>query len=87
MTLTCGECGEVFEKPVLATVTSNGFSRIYYACPRCFTKVEEQAPPKNERKTETFIVTQKSEKREEAGGEMSALFRFSKETPQKYAYT
>jgi DNA-directed RNA polymerase subunit RPC12/RpoP len=37
--LTCGECGENFVKPILATVSSNDKLQIYYACPRCLTKV------------------------------------------------
>jgi len=80
--LTCGECGEVFEKPVLATVNSNGFSRTYYACPRCLTKVKEPTPPKTESKSETFIVTQKSDKRQEAEGKCPHFFGFLKKRPK-----
>ena len=36
---TCGTCGEIFQKPLLATVTSNGSARTYLACPRCMVKV------------------------------------------------
>ncbi|MEM2439954.1 MAG: hypothetical protein QW493_01895 [Candidatus Bathyarchaeia archaeon] len=43
--LTCSECGEVFQKPVLATVSANGLSKTYYACPRCLTKVKEVPLP------------------------------------------
>lgn len=42
----CGECGGTFQKPLWATVSSNGSVEKYYACPRCMTKV-------NHRKTQT----------------------------------
>jgi len=80
--LTCSGCGEVFEKPILATVTSNGFSKTYYACPRCFTKVEETLPPKKEEKSETFIVVQKSVKCEEVEGKCPHFFGFLKKRPK-----
>jgi DNA-directed RNA polymerase subunit RPC12/RpoP len=35
----CDECGEDFLKPLLTTLSSSGHSQIYYACPRCLTKV------------------------------------------------
>jgi hypothetical protein len=38
---TCDECGEMFQKPLLATVMSNDSSQKYYACPRCLTKVSD----------------------------------------------
>jgi len=36
----CNECGENFQKPLLATLSSSGTSQVYYACPRCLTKVD-----------------------------------------------
>ena len=48
---TCDECGEMFQKPLLATVMSNDSSQKYYACPRCLTKVSEvKAQEKEENK-------------------------------------
>lgn len=38
----CGECGEEFQKPLLATVTSNEGVQRYYACPHCLTQVREE---------------------------------------------
>ena len=35
----CEACGEEFEKPVLATVSSGNIVKEYYACPRCLSKV------------------------------------------------
>jgi hypothetical protein len=37
----CDECGSSFQKPLLATIKSQGSSQEYYACPRCLTKVGE----------------------------------------------
>jgi hypothetical protein len=47
--LTCDGCGENFERPILATIVSNGSSRTYYACPRCLTKVGDLKPQKDDR--------------------------------------
>jgi DNA-directed RNA polymerase subunit RPC12/RpoP len=52
----CDECGEGFLKPLLTTLSSSGRSQIYYACPRCLTKVnvvthehdEQQEEPRAE---------------------------------------
>lgn len=52
----CDECGEDFMKPLLTTLSSSGHSQIYYACPRCLTKVnvathqhdEQQEEPETE---------------------------------------
>lgn len=37
----CNECGSSFQKPLLASLGSQGSSQEYYACPRCLTKVGE----------------------------------------------
>ena len=47
--LTCDGCGENFERPILATIVSNGSSKTYYACPRCLTKVGDLKPQKDDR--------------------------------------
>jgi len=36
---TCEGCGRVYEKPILASVVSGGQTQVYYACPRCLTRV------------------------------------------------
>jgi len=56
---TCSECGEVFTKPVLATVSSGGFSKTYYACPRCLTKVKDTTLPKTEESKRKLVPIQK----------------------------
>jgi DNA-directed RNA polymerase subunit RPC12/RpoP len=40
-TFTCSECGESFEKPLLANVSSQGHIQAYYACPRCLAEIRE----------------------------------------------
>lgn len=83
--LTCGECGEVFQKPVLATVSANGFSRTYYACPRCLTKVEETPAPEKERKDEKVPVSASQKVLKEpakVGGGCPHFFGFLRKRPK-----
>lgn len=35
----CNECGEEFQKPILATVSSDVSVHKYFACPRCLAEV------------------------------------------------
>ncbi|MGQ9551976.1 MAG: hypothetical protein ACUVUE_06060 [Candidatus Bathycorpusculaceae bacterium] len=35
----CEECGEEFQAPILATVSSGSTAEEYYACPRCLSKM------------------------------------------------
>lgn len=59
----CEECGEKFQKPILATISSGGDVQKYYACPRCIAKIagiEEQK--KEEKKQSPFAVRPPSEK-------------------------
>jgi DNA-directed RNA polymerase subunit RPC12/RpoP len=48
----CDECGKPFQKPLLATVMSQGSSERYYACPRCLTKVGEMKTKEKEESKE-----------------------------------
>ncbi|MEM3823885.1 MAG: hypothetical protein QXH87_03030 [Candidatus Bathyarchaeia archaeon] len=81
--LTCGECGEVFEKPVLATISSGGSSRTYYACPRCLTKVKESRSSKAEDESgKAFFAVQKAKDREEAEGKCPHFLGFLKKRPR-----
>ena len=48
----CCECGENFPKPLLATVSSSGQSQMYYACPRCLTKVDVATHQRQEQRQE-----------------------------------
>jgi len=50
--LICDGCGENFDRPILATVVSGNFSRTYYACPRCLTKVGEIESAKHDKSDE-----------------------------------
>jgi hypothetical protein len=49
----CNECGKPFQKPLLATVMSQGSSQRYYSCPRCLTKVGEIEAKEKEESKET----------------------------------
>jgi DNA-directed RNA polymerase subunit RPC12/RpoP len=35
----CNACGEIFDAPLLATVSSDNLVEEYYACPKCLSKV------------------------------------------------
>ena len=46
---TCGQCGEEFERPLVATNSSGGRVQTYHACPRCLTEVAERVRPREEK--------------------------------------
>jgi hypothetical protein len=52
---TCEECGENFQKPILARVSASGQTQTYYACPRCIKEVQhvERTARRSEQKTAT----------------------------------
>jgi len=54
----CRECDETFSQPLIATISSGGNSRTYYACPRCLSKVSEAKKPQSTKNTE-YAVTEK----------------------------
>jgi len=58
----CGGCGEEFEKPILATVSSNVSAQRYYACPRCLTKVSQVEDKKGEEEKEMPVLTKHERK-------------------------
>lgn len=39
--MKCDECGEEFNQPLLARISSKGNTQTYYACPHCLTRVQE----------------------------------------------
>jgi DNA-directed RNA polymerase subunit RPC12/RpoP len=43
----CDTCGEEFEQPLFAVVSSGYLIEEYYACPRCLSKVGGVERPKN----------------------------------------
>jgi DNA-directed RNA polymerase subunit RPC12/RpoP len=43
----CDTCGEEFEQPLSAAVSSGHLIEEYYACPRCLSKVGGVERPKN----------------------------------------
>jgi len=60
---TCDTCGETYQKPLFATVSSSGNTQTYLACPRCMVKVGSAKPEKDIQETESSIVTKSSEKK------------------------
>jgi DNA-directed RNA polymerase subunit RPC12/RpoP len=51
----CGECGEEFDKPLLAKISSAGQVQSYYACPRCLTEVSEPREQRSEKSEESPV--------------------------------
>jgi DNA-directed RNA polymerase subunit RPC12/RpoP len=49
----CSTCGEEFETPLLAMVSSGFVVEEYYACPKCLSKVGSLEQPKNLEVNET----------------------------------
>jgi DNA-directed RNA polymerase subunit RPC12/RpoP len=43
----CSTCGEEYETPLLAMVSSGFIVEEYYACPKCLSKVGSLEQPKN----------------------------------------
>ncbi len=37
--LTCGKCKAQYQKPIIATLTSEAGTQKYFACPRCLSEV------------------------------------------------
>ncbi len=58
----CSACGEAFQKPIVATVSSNVSIQKYFACPRCLTKVSNVNDRKDEEDKETSFQTKKVKK-------------------------
>ena len=51
----CNECGEEFQKPILATVSSNVNVHKYFACPRCLTEVSNIKDQEDVESSETVF--------------------------------
>jgi len=58
----CTGCNGTFQKPILATVSSRGCVKTYYACPRCLSKVDDVKQHKDEEDKETSISIEKVKK-------------------------
>lgn len=58
---TCSTCGEIFQKPILATVTSSGNVKTYLACPRCIVKVGSVKTEKSEERRSIIGVSERKE--------------------------
>ncbi|MDH5481986.1 MAG: hypothetical protein OEY22_03770 [Candidatus Bathyarchaeota archaeon] len=58
----CGECGEKFRKPLLATFASDTNVQKFYACPRCLTKVSDAESQKREEIKENLFPAREPKK-------------------------
>jgi DNA-directed RNA polymerase subunit RPC12/RpoP len=58
----CTGCNKTFQKPILATDSSSGYVKTYYACPRCLSKVGDVKQHKDEEVKETSISIEKIKK-------------------------
>lgn len=87
----CSTCGEEFEKPLLAMVSSGFLIEEYYACPKCLSKVSSFERPKNvevdeveEEKEEAFpemTIADTAEETEACAHNLGYLKRRPKNTP------
>jgi DNA-directed RNA polymerase subunit RPC12/RpoP len=59
----CSECGHEFQKPLFASISSQGLAQTYYACPHCLARLPE-AEEEDAGKTETPVPTREAEKTE-----------------------
>jgi DNA-directed RNA polymerase subunit RPC12/RpoP len=61
----CGTCGEEFDAPIFATVSSASTSEEYYACPRCLSRVDGKGQQENTT-TQQAEETENTEENKEA---------------------
>ncbi|MEM3536839.1 MAG: hypothetical protein QXF44_03610 [Candidatus Bathyarchaeia archaeon] len=52
----CSGCHEIFKRPLLATDSSGGRVHVYYACPRCLSKVDVKERGRSEEREESRAV-------------------------------
>jgi len=58
----CNGCSGAFQKPILATVSSQGSVQTYYACPRCLSKISDVKQRESEGSKETSVSLEKVRK-------------------------
>ena len=81
----CNECGEKFQKPILATVSSNVNIQKYFACPHCLTKVSNVKERKDEEDKEPLVSTKKVKKvvaKLEEGAKCNHFLGYLKKRPK-----
>ena len=81
----CSECGEEFQKPILATVSSNISVQKYFACPRCFTKVSDVESRKDRESKEAAFSAKEAKKavaKLEEGAKCSHFWGYLKKRPK-----
>jgi DNA-directed RNA polymerase subunit RPC12/RpoP len=81
----CSECGEEFQKPILATVSSSVSVQKYFACPRCFTKVSDVESRKDRESKEAAFPTKEAKKtvaKLEEGAKCNHFWGYLKKRPK-----
>ncbi|MEM3627933.1 MAG: hypothetical protein QXJ11_06590 [Candidatus Bathyarchaeia archaeon] len=58
----CDGCHETFQRPLLATDSSGGRVHVYYACPRCLSKVDVKERGRSEEREESRAIAEKAKK-------------------------
>jgi hypothetical protein len=84
----CNECKGTYQKPILATNSSLGHVQMYYACPRCLTKVTEVRDRKSKEGRETSISTKDVKKvavKDEGGVKCEHFLGYLKKRPKDTA--
>jgi DNA-directed RNA polymerase subunit RPC12/RpoP len=57
----CTQCGQEFQEPIFASISSQGLVQTYNACPRCLTKIPE-AEEKGTEESENTASTKEARK-------------------------
>jgi DNA-directed RNA polymerase subunit RPC12/RpoP len=80
----CSGCHGTFQKPLLATVNSHGYTQTYYACPRCLTKVAVKDSKERDKKETTPSVEEikKTEVKNESAVECKHFLGYLKKRPK-----
>ncbi|MEM3576889.1 MAG: hypothetical protein QXX51_00325 [Candidatus Bathyarchaeia archaeon] len=68
----CSGCHETFQRPLLATDSSGGCVHVYYACPRCLSRVDVKERKRGEEREENRAIVEKVERTEKVGEHASA---------------
>ena len=86
----CSKCGETSEKPILATLSSQGCVQTYYACPLCLSKVSIVKQPKGEKAKEASPSKgnprETSEAKEENNAGCQHFFGYLKKRPKDKSF-
>jgi hypothetical protein len=81
----CSGCHGTFQKPILATVNSRGYTQTYYACPRCLSKVAGVKDSKergSEEVSPSVVKVKRTEVKHESAVECKHFLGYLKKRPK-----